>query len=115
MRTMQTNEPLLYIQQPDMKKPKLNMQVDYHTRTEPAKVNRGNKRFKQYSIAEKIHYLLHFPKGMPQVKCEVITKDSVYRGWLIKENETHLWLKNFKRREEQIAIRDILDIHLISF
>lgn len=112
------NEPLLYIDQPSLEVPKSKMQADFYTSTEKAKIpipKKHNKSFKQYSIPEKIYYLLHLPKGLPQVKCEVVTNQEVYRGWLVNENDSFILLENFKRRKDEIAKNDILDIYLISF
>lgn len=118
MHSTITNEPLLYIVKPNLDVPKSKMQVDFYTSTEQVQTpntQQHHKSFKQYSIAEKIHYLIHFPKSLPRVKCEIVTNQGNYRGVLVQEHHHTILLENYKRRVEEIAISDIVDIYLISF
>ena len=114
---MQTNEPLLYIDQPELTKPKVNMQTEFYT-GKPQQLNRQqkeNKRFIHCSLNEKIDYLLNLPHGVPQMKCEVITEQTFYRGKLIKEEEKTIWIEDMRRKRHFILKSDIKDILLISF
>lgn len=118
MYSTKTSEPVLYISQPTFDAPKSKMQVDFFTSIKEAELptpKEHNKSFKQYSISEKIHYLLHFPQGLPKLKCEVVTNELTYRGWLVKGNDSSILFESFNRRRDEIFVKDILDIHLISF
>ena len=53
--------------------------------------------------------------GMPQMKCEVITEQTSYRGKLIKEEEKTIWIEDMRRKRHFILKADIKDILLISF
>src|SRR5690625_6981701 len=82
-------EPLLYIDQLLVQKTVVFMQTDYKSnlqKQQNQKVVEGEKvtkadsttHFNERSIEEKIHYLLHLPKEMPHLKCEIRTKGRVY-------------------------------------
>src|SRR5699024_3359635 len=116
MTSIKAEGLLLYIDQPLIKLPERKMQMEYHTsmNDENKQEKKQKKSFKKYTIAEKINYLIHLPKGLPSLKCEVKVRNTDYRGWLVRENEEFIWLRSFQRREEQIHKKDILDIHLIS-
>ena len=116
MNSVQINEPLLYIDQPTLSKPKVKMQKNFQTGPQtPSKKYRQHKSFKECSIKEKIQYLLHIPKELPNLKCDVLTETESYRGMLVKEDKEYIFLRQHGRREQTILKSEIKDIRLISF
>lgn len=98
------------------------MQTEFYTekpqqlkRKKRDKKAENNKRFHQCSIDEKINYLLNLPYGVPQMKCEITTKENTYRGKLIQEEEKSIWLEDRRRRKYSILKADIKEMYLISF
>src|SRR5690625_412106 len=115
MDTMQINEPLLYIHQQNMTKPKVKMQTSCKTILGSPTYKKADKSFKERSFQEKIDYLIHVPKGIPYLKCEVRTETTSYRGVLIHEDKNHIIIEKYGRKEERILKSTIKDIRLISF
>jgi len=115
MNSVQINEPLLYIDQPILSKPKVKVQSGFQTVQAQTRKNNQHKSFKQCSIEEKIHYLLHIPKELPLLKCEVLTEGESYRGRLISEGKESIILQRQGRREQEVLKSEITDIRLISF
>lgn len=114
MESKEKNGPLLYIEQPTLTTPKVKMQTIFHTKKPNLKRGKQDKSFKDCSIEEKVQYLLHLPKGLLHVTCEVVTKEENYRGILIKEDKDYITVQSHGRREKFILKSTITDIHLIS-
>ncbi len=115
MDSVQINEPLLYIDQPTLSKPKVKMQKNFQTAQTPSKKNKQHKSFKECSIKEKIQYLLHVPKELPNLKCDVLTETESYRGMLVKEEKDYIMIRQQGRKEQAILKANITDIRLVSF
>lgn len=113
MNLEQTNEPLLYIDQPKFVKPQVNMQTIFETNSTPT-VNK-QAHVADCSIEEKIHYLLHLATGIPSVKVEVVTEQEKFIGKLTKADTTKIYLETYRRREIVILKTDIKALHLKSF
>src|SRR5690625_4246148 len=109
-------EPLLYIDQPLFQKPVVFMQADYKSnlnnprKQENEKGDGANKvkrddssiHFNARSLDEKIHYLLHLPKEMPHLKCEIRTKERVYVGKLVDDFSDEIEISIFGRPNKQL-------------
>lgn len=120
MSKMYENEPLLYVEQPEFKKPVSQMQeeyISYSTEEEKTEVNEKqaiNGSFKNLSIDEKISYLVDLPKEFIQMKCKVETKNETFRGSIERRFEDKIEFTNAGRQRVTIAINDIESIELIG-
>jgi len=119
-------EPLLYIDQPLFQKPVVFMQTDYKSnlqKQQNQKVVEGEKvtkadstiHFNERSIDEKIHYLLHLPKEMPHLKCEIRTKERVYIGKIVDEVDDIIEISMFGKPNQQLSKNEVEEINLIGF
>src|SRR5690625_1655061 len=121
-------EPLLYIDQPTLQKPKAYMQGDYKG-FKQARMPENNKKnpvqrssmhetedsFTQLSIDEKIKYLINLPSEVPKLKCSIKLQSTEYEGTIIEEDEETIILQRFGREDKQIRKKDIKSIHLLGF
>lgn len=120
-------EPLLYIDQPLFQKPVVFMQRDYkgNLKGEDTGKEKDIKHstenddsmlhFNARSLEGKIHYLLHLPKEMPHLKCEVRTKDKVYVGKIVNELDDTIEISMFGKPNYQLNKNAIEGINLIGF
>lgn len=113
METTNTYEPLLYIDQPSLKKPHGNMQRHYQSSN--IKTNQKAHRFKQLTLEDKLQYILQLPIQLPRIKVDVITEQGSYRGKIMHATNEYISMRLQSRKEITIAKRDISDIQLISF
>src|SRR5699024_2538350 len=92
MKQLAHNEPLLYINQPSLSKPKSYMQTEFDYIAERlAKTRSENQEtlhtsFKPLSIDEKVNYLVTLASELFEMKCQVKTANKTYYG-LIKERD----------------------------
>src|SRR5690625_3944940 len=98
-------EPLLYIDQPTIEKPKAFMQDYYYNSPSNKQQEEKNESedhndekgelaseeltgpFKDLAVNEKIAYLLNLPEEVPKIRCEFVTEERNYRGVLLEEKE----------------------------
>lgn len=111
-------EPLLFIAQPLLEKPAIQM--------EKMHVERGAKKGKTYRrpsldvsfhdlrVEEQIHYLLALPRGIARMRCEIRTQDSLYRGTVTKRENDSIMIHVLGRGEEHVEVASIKQIRLIS-
>lgn len=89
------HEPLLFIHQPELEKPAVSMQHDYHTlhqkemdqttlSTLDKEEQKYRKNFKDMSILEQVKYLTLKREHIPDVKCLIVTEEQTFEG-VIKE------------------------------
>lgn len=115
-------EPLMYIDQPLMKKPVAMMQAHYESdgsqkelENGPAQYTYEDNDFKHLSIREKIHYLIHLPHEIPRIKCEIKTEEMTYHGTVEEENGGVVVVKVYGKGYENIKIKQIKNIKMIGF
>lgn len=118
-------EPLLYINQPNLNKPKAYMQDHYKSEkkmdTEKIDVEHSivesdqQQSFEKLTIPAKIEYLVNLPSELPSIKCEIITDEKTYRGILIDEQNEVVVLRMLGRENKKIEKKQILKISLIGF
>lgn len=119
-------EPLLYIDQPTIEKPKAFMQDYYYTPTknevelenetsEKVNAENGTSSFKNLNVEEKIDYLLNLPDGVPKIRCEFTTDEKVYRGILLSKQENEVSISVVGQENVTISINKLKDIQMIGF
>ena len=120
-------EPLLYIEQPTIEKPKAFMQEYYYdTKTkelpeEEKKIGEDSSEngvgsFKDLSIDKKISYLLDLPEGFPQIRCEFITKEKSYRGILLERVDNVLTIRVLGKKERvKVKVDELTNIVMLGF
>lgn len=127
-------EPLLYLDQPTLAKPKAYMQESYFKPTsvqeeddtfesfEPKKnvtndsaSDSSDSSFKDLTIEEKITYLVDLPNEVPSIRCEVETDKQKYRGIITDYVDDEIKLKIFGREDQWLHKEEIVNIHLIGF
>lgn|SRR5690625_4177132 len=122
MKDLYVNEPLLYVDQPQISKPKSNMQTEFVSFQENLDVKcKKNKdkniqisSFKQLSIEEKIEYLVQFPKDLFQMKCIIVTKDKTYRGTIVRRHDGMIEISYSGRQIATVGIDSIKKIELLG-
>lgn len=137
MKHMMHNEPLLYIEQPKIKRPESYMQVEFkleqkdteqmgkddrHNGIRTSKLKDSNLQvkenkmipFKRLSLIEKINYLNEIPTDYFQMKCKFTTKDNTYYGMLTEKDEMTIHIIHSGRQKVKVAITDLVDISLIG-
>lgn len=122
MKDLYVNEPLLYVDQPQISKPKSNMQTEFVSFQENLDVKRKKNKdkniqissFKQLSIEEKIEYLVQFPKDLFQMKCIIVTKDKTYRGTIVRRHDGMIEISYSGRQIATVGIDSIKKIELLG-
>lgn len=131
------HEPLLYIHQPNITKPKVMMQAHYishniskkNQQTEVEnleKINVDEEKkeietedlpFKEMTILDKVHYLLNREEHLPKLICEVETKERKYRGMVSDFKDQIVYLRTGQRylTVNDIPFADIIQISLVGF
>lgn len=72
--------------------------------------------FNEMSILEKIQYFVYMPKKVPKMKCEVITEEKKYRGYIQSLENEVVQMKIFQRPfQAEIPLNEIQDVKLIGF
>jgi len=120
MKQLAHNEPLLYINQPSLSKPKSYMQTEFDSKSESAAEQASKNKetlqtsFKQLSIDEKINYLVTLPRELFQMKCQVKTEDKTYYGMIERRDEQAIEMIHTGRQHVKIQISEIKSIHLLG-
>ncbi|UOQ43413.1 spore coat CotO family protein [Halobacillus salinarum] len=74
------------------------------------------QRFRDMSLEEKVDYFFQLPPQVPKMKCEVITDEEQYRGYIQKYEDGIVYMKVFQRPfQKEVPFIDIQDIRLIGF
>ncbi|MFD1017882.1 CotO family spore coat protein [Thalassobacillus hwangdonensis] len=87
---------------------------------EEKKIARGaqvrRQRFRDMSIEEKVNYFVHLPQQVPKMRCEVITEETSFRGYISDYEEGKVIIKTFKRPfREEVEFEQIKEIRLLGF
>src|SRR5699024_4014595 len=120
MKQLPTNEPLLYVDQPELQNPKSHMQSEFKSHKSEELPNNNQQHdverstFKHLSIEEKINYLAEIPHGLFQMRCRFETKDKTYYGVVTAKNEESIDIVHSGRQRVTVNIADIEHIHLIG-
>ncbi|WP_026583734.1 CotO family spore coat protein [Bacillus sp. J33] len=72
------------------------------------------KSFKEMNTAERIDYLIDFPKQLPPIPCIFETDEKAKRGFLLSKDEERIQVKLFDESVEQIRIQSIKEIKMIG-
>lgn len=72
-----------------------------------------DKDFKDKNVAEQINYLVNRPDFAPQLICEIKTKERVYRGIILRDEEGVVTIRSGRRRIE-IPKEKVTSIRLVS-
>lgn len=87
---------------------------------ERRKVSFSNRKrrskFKEMDLEEKIDYFVNLPSQVPRMKCEVVTSDKNYRGWIqdYQDGVVHMKILHRPFRIE-VPFEEIKDIELKGF
>lgn len=79
--------------------------------------NRNRRsRFKDMSLEDKVDYFVHLPSQVPRMKCEVITEEERFKGWIEDYEEGIVYMKILQRPfRVEVPFDDIQDIVLRGF
>ncbi|KGP90796.1 hypothetical protein N780_03175 [Pontibacillus chungwhensis BH030062] len=79
--------------------------------------NRNRRsRFKDMSLEDKVDYFVNLPSQVPRMKCEVITDEERYKGWIEDYEEGTVYMKILQRPfRVEVPFDDINDIVLRGF
>ncbi|WP_345240269.1 CotO family spore coat protein [Pontibacillus salipaludis] len=79
--------------------------------------NRNRRsRFKDMSLEDKVDYFVNLPSQVPRMKCEVITEEERYKGWIEDYEEGTVYMKILQRPfRVEVPFDDIHDIVLRGF
>src|SRR5690625_5162602 len=118
MEKVNHNEPLLYIEQPIIHKPKSNMQkhfcsIGYEHQFVKSKYTLSIS-FIYMSIDEKINYLVQLPKNAFERKCKIMTKEKTYMGTIVARHDNEIDVNVVGKRQETILIDTIEQIDLLG-
>lgn len=120
-------EPLLYIDQPTIEKPKAIMQDYFYTPMKNKEVidgtmeknekdiNTGTSSFKDLPVEGKIEYLLNLPTGVPKIRCEFVTEEKSYRGILLERKDSEISIRVLGHENVTIEIDKLKDINMLGF
>ncbi|WP_243385681.1 spore coat CotO family protein [Bacillus kexueae] len=112
------NPPLMYIIQPDLEPIFSSMQKSYIAKRKPqgkkekkaTQAKPSTSSFHTLSIDQKINTLLHLPKGLEHVSCNIVTKEKeTIKGRLDRLEEGYIYIN-----DQKIKVEEIEDIQLIG-
>ncbi|KGX87808.1 CotO family spore coat protein [Pontibacillus litoralis] len=74
------------------------------------------KSFKDMNVEDKVNYFLDLPPQVPRMKCEVVTEEDTYRGWIENCQDGVVQMKLVKRPfRADFPISSIQNIYLRGF
>lgn len=120
MKELRSNEPLLYVTQPELERPESKMQSEYlsgEDKKEPITREEKNKTetsFKNLSIEEKINYLTDLPEDLFQMRCKFTTKKKTYFGSITAHDEAWIQITHSGRQKVTVPIDELEQIQLIG-
>ena len=124
MNQQGTNAPFMYIEQPELQVPTINMQSEFHSSTdvhsekeevaEQSETDELNT-FKKLSIKEKISYLMNLPEEIPAIHCEVASATDTHEGIMIEADDQEVTLRVYGEAYQTFKIKDIETIRLLGF
>lgn len=120
MKQLATNEPLLYVEQPELQRPKIKMQSEFISEEKDVQENETEQgdlaqtSFKNLSIEEKIQYLTEMPEDLFQMKCKFSTKDKTYFGRITESDTEMVEIIHSGRQRVTVNISELEQIQLIG-
>ncbi|MBC6975838.1 hypothetical protein H9I32_26695 [Bacillus sp. Xin] len=76
---------------------------------------RKRKPFKEMNNEEKIYYLIHQPKYIPKVKCQINTVEKNLTGYVLSYKEGYVGIKMMeKTKEVKVKFEDIVHIKMMG-
>ncbi|MYL32209.1 hypothetical protein GLW08_05495 [Pontibacillus yanchengensis] len=73
-------------------------------------------RFKEMDLEEKVDYFVNLPSQVPRMKCEVMTEEKSYRGWIQDYQDGIVHMKILQRPfRVELPFESIKDIVLRGF
>ncbi|SFJ66288.1 Spore coat protein CotO [Halobacillus dabanensis] len=74
------------------------------------------QRFHDMSLEEKVNYFFNLSPHVPKMKCEVVTEEEQYRGYITDYVDGYVHMKVFQRPfQREVAFDSIKDIRLLGF
>lgn len=72
------------------------------------------KSFKEMNTAERLEYLIDFPKQLPPIPCIFETEEKAIRGFLAAKDEEWIEIKLFDESSEKISIHSLKGVKMIG-
>lgn len=80
------------------------------------KNRKRRERFKDMTVEDKVMYFIELPSSVPRMRCEVITAEESYKGWVEDYENGVVYLKILQRPfRVEVPFADIQDIVLRGF
>lgn len=129
------NQPLYYIDQPDINGPEVKMQDNYISRKSDIKKEKRKveveeeesssvelsqdenleEENKSDNIEEKIKEFLLIPARIAKIRYQVSTKNEVYTGYILELKDRKVTIYYLKGRKKiHIPIEEIVDVRVIG-
>lgn len=115
-------EPPRSLQETEEREPELSTadNQEIEERAEKRRVSFTNRnrrsRFKDMSLEDKVDYFVNLPSQVPRMKCEVITEEERYKGWIEEYEDGIVYMKILQRPfKVEVSFDQIQDIVLRGF
>ncbi|MBT2688316.1 hypothetical protein J7I93_08995 [Bacillus sp. ISL-47] len=72
------------------------------------------KGFKEMDTAERLDYLIDFPKQLPPIPCIFETEEKAIRGFLATKDKEWIEIKLFDESIEKISIQSLKEVKMIG-
>jgi hypothetical protein len=81
-----------------------------------AKRRESKKRLSTMSIVEKITFFVNLPENMPRALCQIVTKDTIYRGVILSEESGLVSIQSLTSPNPvKVKIEEIEAINVLGF
>ncbi len=88
--------------------------VEQRDKRQPGTFFKRVKSFREMTTAERLDYLVHFPKQLPPVPCLFETEDTAVRGYLKSKTEDEVEVLLFNKMVKTLPVRDIKSVRMIG-
>ncbi len=129
------NDPVLFISQPELTMPKVQMQHQYMTMKKKSLKNNTaplenedtlqentsenkneRKLFKEMTVEERIQYFLNTHSYSPKLRCEIKTKDRTYQGIVADYKDGKVYMQVGRRSSNAvIPLENITKVRMLGF
>ncbi|HGE5783557.1 CotO family spore coat protein, partial [Bacillus pseudomycoides] len=73
------------------------------------------KPFKDMNNEEKLNFLIHRPKYIPKVKCQIITLEEKLNGYVLSYEKGYVAIKMMEKTKEiKVKFEDIVHIKMMG-
>ncbi|MFC4386878.1 CotO family spore coat protein [Gracilibacillus marinus] len=113
--------PKLYIHQPKLQSPFVQMQGVFKTttlndETTEKVLDKEKKRFRDMTVKDKVEYFASIPVHLPRVRCEVVTERRKYVGFIHGYQNSMVMIKTASKIDEvAVPIDQINEINIVGF